>query len=801
MKKISTCLFTILFFLSLKIYGQCPGQAIIISPTSDRTVCSNDSVVFLAGGGTGYTYSWLRNKVPIGVSAIYFRMDNIDIVPGSYRVVVTNGSGCRDTSAAIVVTVNTSPNISIQRNAGVICKGTGYQMTALVTGSGPFSYNWTSIIGNGPSSTTTDISVTADKDYRYQFTATDVNNNCVSKEIVDINPANNIRISSGEDISICSGSSAQLWAYNENTVSVSWSPTTGLDAPNSFQPIASPATTTTYTVTAMDYLNCFSKDTITIIVTPDPKVNIRKRWGVDTLCKELRPWDSVFLQASIVGPYKWFRNGVQVAETFGNFYPAEKSGSYTAEYTGGLCTTAQSSDLYIIPGCENYGQVSGIVFSDENSNGIREDGEKGFPGILMRSGQHYGITDSSGHYLLYVPSGYNLIDVILPKYSSKTFPSNPGTYTIDIPAHGTSFFVGKNFGVMKTTHVKDLSVSVTPGFARPGFDQTTSIYMTNNGTDTLDAVLTLNYDQGLTYLSSNPAGTNNTSNHTVSFNVGKIAPNQWLNYEVVFNIPVPTPLSSFLNFIASGTITGTDFYVEDNRDTAFIMVRGSYDPNDKAVYPAGVGSANYIHSNDEMEYTIRFQNTGNASAITVAVKDTIDTDLDLSTFKMLGKSHACKISIDSSRVITWTFNNIDLPDSTSDEKGSHGFIKYSLNQNSGNTAGTVIKNLAYIYFDFNPPVITNEVSNTVDNNYFTTGTTNSIDVDINQIKVYPNPAKEQVMISSLNSLNYKIIDMTGKQLLSGQTNTIVNTSILQKGLYILKLESTEGVYMQKLVIE
>jgi uncharacterized repeat protein (TIGR01451 family) len=326
--------------------------------------------------------------------------------------------------------------------------------------------------------------------------------------------------------------------------------------------------------------------------------------------------------------------------------------------------------------------------------------------------------------------------------------------------------------------------------------------MMNSGSETLDATIVLNYDPSLTFLSSNPIGTHNAVDHTITFNVGNLVSGAWLVYDINFNIPVTTPLSSFLTFMADGTINGTDAFITDNRDTASVIVAGSFDPNDKAVHPAGVGTSNYIHSTDQLEYTIRFQNTGNASAITVAIKDTIDLDLDLSTFAMLAKSHPCQISIDSNRVITWTFNKIDLPASATDEKGSHGFIKYSLKQNSGNADGTVISNLAYIYFDFNPPVITNEVSNTVDNSYFiVTGTKNSMDPATSQIKVYPNPAKDQVIISSAGNLNYRIIDLKGKQISAGQTNTVVDVSSLQKGLYILKLESNEGVHIQKLVIE
>ena len=54
-----------------------------------------------------------------------------------------------------------------------------------------------------------------------------------------------------------------------------------------------------------------------------------------------------------------------------------------------------------------------------------------------------------------------------------------------------------------------------------------------------------------------------------------------------------------------------------------------------------------------------------------------------------------------------------LPDSNVNEPASHGFIKYSIKKYNTVGIGSVIKNTAYIYFDFNAPVVTNTVVNTV----------------------------------------------------------------------------------------
>jgi len=94
----------------------------------------------------------------------------------------------------------------------------------------------------------------------------------------------------------------------------------------------------------------------------------------------------------------------------------------------------------------------------------------------------------------------------------------------------------------------------------------------------------------------------------------------------------------------------------------------AYDPNDKSVTP----ETSEPTENEPLEYTIRFQNTGNFQADFVVVKDTLSNLLDLTTFQMIAASHEYEVAIEN-RIATWTFNEINLPDSTSDEAGSHGF--------------------------------------------------------------------------------------------------------------------------------
>jgi aminopeptidase N len=78
-----------------------------------------------------------------------------------------------------------------------------------------------------------------------------------------------------------------------------------------------------------------------------------------------------------------------------------------------------------------------------------------------------------------------------------------------------------------------------------------------------------------------------------------------------------------------------------------------------------------------------------------------------------------------------------------------------------------------------------------------------------QIKVYPNPATNQITIEFPNSINTKslieLFDLTGKKVMSSkqtsQQKMIVHLPHLPQGIYSLKVTANEHVYFEKVVIE
>jgi uncharacterized repeat protein (TIGR01451 family) len=145
----------------------------------------------------------------------------------------------------------------------------------------------------------------------------------------------------------------------------------------------------------------------------------------------------------------------------------------------------------------------------------------------------------------------------------------------------------------------------------------------------------------------------------------------------------------------------------DNASQLRQRVFASFDPNDKQEAHAGYFTPQEYSSGKPLLYTIRFQNTGNDTAFSVIIRDTLDAKLDANTFEMVNASHAVKTEIKEGNKISWTFAGILLPDSNVNEPASHGYITLRVKAKTGLSIGDQVKNSASIYFDFNLPVQTN----------------------------------------------------------------------------------------------
>ena len=492
---------------------------------------------------------------------------------------------------------------------------------------------------------------------------------------------------------------------------------------------------------------------------------------------------------------------VYVTSTWTQTFPVSPT-SYTVTVAGGTVLSNLNFGLQ-----SNQTTITGVVFNDANSNGIQDAGETGVSNTWVMVGWYWAITDVNGVYTVTVPVGvYNVELWSIPAGVTLTAPLS-GNYTVNAAAIG-QIYGGNDFGLNYPPGVQNMVISLsTCTTVTPCFPAWYNISYYNAGTVPVNATVTMNYDPQLYFdYSSPPYTTLDTVAHIITWNVGIVQPggSGWIWVDFTTSCTVVAGDASF-NAVFVNPIAG-DAVPSNNIDTLHQIATSSWDPNDKQVSPTGVGAPGYIHADQRLDYTIHFQNTGNAPAMNVVLIDTLSSELNWTSINILSYSHPMVSELDTvTGIITFFYNNIMLPDSGADYIGSMGFVKYSISPKTTIADGAVINNFADIYFDANVPVRTSTTINTID---YKLGA-NELS-DETKIYIYPNPATEsaQIIVGGGASLEFeiKMTNVLGQQvkLIKGQFNQVlkINLNDIQNGIYFINIIcNNENISVKKLIVQ
>jgi len=404
--------------------------------------------------------------------------------------------------------------------------------------------------------------------------------------------------------------------------------------------------------------------------------------------------------------------------------------------------------------------------------------------------------DENGNYAIGLETGnYTFSILSLDSY----FTSNPPTQTVNFTGQN-EIIDNMDFCITANQQFEDLSIDIFPlEDAIPGFETDYQIIVSNNGTQAVPNVqVTFAYDSNFqSFVSSTQTPSGNLTN-LLTFDFSNLQPFSNEIFEITMLNAVPPTLSGgeVLTFTTQVTPDANDINIKDNIATHDQTVVNSFDPNDKLVIQGDEVADENI--DQYLDYRIRFQNVGTANALNVKITDTISNKLDWTTFQPISSSHDYRIEIIDGEEINFYFDNINLPFETADPEGSNGYITYKIKPKSDVIIGDVIENTAYIYFDFNLPIITNTVTTTIVDNLSTTA------FDKPQISVYPNPVNDRLHLDLPKNLNVNsvtLFDIQGKRIKTFENQTELDLSSVKKGTYILKLTTDEANYNHKVVKE
>jgi uncharacterized repeat protein (TIGR01451 family) len=352
--------------------------------------------------------------------------------------------------------------------------------------------------------------------------------------------------------------------------------------------------------------------------------------------------------------------------------------------------------------------VSGHVFYDANNNGIKDPGELPVAQTLVgapANNSFYAMTDTGGLYKCLTDTGNFTFNLIQPPAYYSASPV--AGHSISMNSFG-QHITNKNFALTPIPGINDLTIDLTGVTAnnRPGFFGYCRATVFNKGTTTQSGTWTLRLSPKLQYISATPPPAAVYPDSLV-FSYSNLAPGHSGVYDIQYNIKTSAVFGDSLISYARIDLVAIDSVKQDNYDTLRQIVRGSYDPNDKDV--SLPGNVSYDKRNEILEYTIRFQNTGNDTAFNIRIIDTLSAKLDINSFELVSSSHRVQPLLTENRVLTFYFDNILLVDSNQNERMSHGMVKFRIKPLAGLQLGDSITNRSSIYFDYNAPVLTNTV--------------------------------------------------------------------------------------------
>jgi uncharacterized repeat protein (TIGR01451 family) len=393
-----------------------------------------------------------------------------------------------------------------------------------------------------------------------------------------------------------------------------------------------------------------------------------------------------------------------------------------------ICSPPLSSlplcDLFNNNGCESYWNISGQVYSDTNNNCLKESTEPKLANVKMllydsiENLLEQTLTINEGLFSFDTDTGnftFTVDTTDLPIYVS--CPSS-GYDSCYIPSNDTmrmdnDFGINckPGFDVGVNTVVRDSGLIRPANFARIHFysGDMSNKYGLNCASGVTGTVQVLMNGNATYIVPAANALTPVVSGDTLLYAIADFGNvNFYSDFGIIIQTDTTAQAGDQICFDVSVTPVNGDNVSSNNSLAHCFTVSNSYDPNLKSVYPSKI----IDDKNGKLTYTIQFQNTGNAPAQHIYIIDTLDANLDISTFELLAYTVQPVVQL-IGNVARFNFPNINLPDSNSNEPGSHGFVQFRIKLKDSLQLHTAIENTSSIYFDFNPPVQTNTVVDTL----------------------------------------------------------------------------------------
>ena len=459
------------------------------------------------------------------------------------------------------------------------------------------------------------------------------------------------------------------------------------------------------------------------------------------------------------------------------------------------------------------GSVSGIVFDDQNGNGIQDTGEDGLRGVTIEfTPGGYTSTDVNGFYSRTFKEGEDIeVSMVNKKQNygcedrlqlAQTFPSSPYSFSVVGDKQNNDFgvqsFAGYDVGLYS---IRPFASEIGEKF------KVMMDYKSDRSIVTDTCTLSLEHDANAVNISATrPPKKKELNRVEWEFLPGE-TPN-WECMGMVFELDEQqTEKGDEITweatyFCGSDSSTFEDVCNENNTLKRTIQLsapnvrsRSSQDLfNSMEVFVDGVSEENITNVDTNFSYVINFRNETRDTIYHLYVFDTLPVYFNIETVSRPFSNFPYKFHITDDRVLVWEMDSIAIPPMSVDPLNSYGFVQFNVIMNQNVAPETAVTNSALIRYNYNGDILPKPTTVYVER---TVGFEDDIFQSSSSLLLYPNPTSNWVVLQlpenkSIEQPRVELINTLGQSFESSfralTTGTYqVETENITSGIYIVNL--------------
>lgn len=437
----------------------------------------------------------------------------------------------------------------------------------------------------------------------------------------------------------------------------------------------------------------------------------------------------------------------------------------------------------------NFNTIIGTIKYDQVGDGC-DDTDNALPfvrfGVQGPTNQAEVSSNALGEYTAYAMIGDYLVTPVIENPSWFTISPENATVTFD---NTDNNFVTQNFCVTPTDIHADAAIVITPlNQPVPGSTVTYQIVFRNKGTQPLFGVTTLNYDEGALDFVSSTVLPDNQIDGQLDWNYIDLLPFESRSFLITFNVGNFVAIDYVLQLTAQITTSLTDEIPSDNQFLYKHKVVLSSNSNTLTCLQGEIAPITLI--GEYLDYAVQFENTGSAQVQNAVIKFQIDPTMFDANSMQIQEATDNTYLRKNGNVVEVILQQLNI------DTGGHGNVLLKIKSQPTLQEGDSVINIANIYFDYNTPIITNDVETT-----FQILNNPSFPSD-ESITIFPNPTASIINVNCDNTIKkVELYDVQGRLLqiqIVDSATTSLDMSNKTNGIYFAKITSEKGIKVEKI---